>query len=285
MEPDVGFSMAVEFPAPWFTNSVMRDDARFDRIPVLWDELADFDAIRTEEALIRLMQGLCELVGAQNATWIGAVRMSDALPEDPVRGWRSRLIRHLYPNPPFDAAAREQARDLEAGYVDVSTVRNVSFAGRFRTHLLAELVPASWFEGDYYRVYYTGLDHHDAIWAGVPISEDAESYFGLYRGAGQGRFTGADRDAVAHALRALRWFLRQHMLGEGLLVAAAPLTPVERTVLQGLLTGVPEKQIAQRLGRSYHTTHEYVIRIFRKYGVTNRAALMALWLGQNIPPE
>jgi DNA-binding CsgD family transcriptional regulator len=256
-----------------------------DRIGALWDELADANAAQTNEALNRLMRGLCELVGAQNATWIGAVRMDDALPADPVRGWRPRLIRHLYPNQPFDAAAREQARDLETGYVDVSTVRNVSFAGRFRTHLLAELVPASWFEGDYYRVYYAGLNHHDAIWAGVPISEDAESYFGLYRGAGQERFTGADRDAVGHALRALRWFLRQHMLGEGLLVAAAPLTPVERAVLQGLLTGVPEKQIAQRLGRSYHTTHEYVIRIFRKYGVTNRTTLMALWLGHAVPPD
>jgi DNA-binding NarL/FixJ family response regulator len=46
------------------------------------------------------------------------------------------------------------------------------------------------------------------------------------------------------------------------------------------LTGLPEKQIAEELGRSYHTIHEYVSAVFRKFGVNNRAALMALWLGQ-----
>ena len=260
------------------------DETTLGRIHVLWDDLADFNAARTEAALKRLMRGLCDLAGVQNATWIGAVRMGTAPSGDPVRGWRPRSVRHLYASEPIDSAAREQVRNLEAGSADESTVRNVSFAGRFRTHLLAELVPSSWFEGDYYRVYYVGLNRHDAIWAGVPINEDAESYFGLYRGAGQPRFSCADRAAVAYALRALRWFLRQQMLGHGLLVASSPLTHVERSVLQGLLSGLPEKRIAEMQGQSHNTTHEYVTRIFRKYGVSNRATLMALWLGQHESP-
>jgi DNA-binding CsgD family transcriptional regulator len=70
------------------------------------------------------------------------------------------------------------------------------------------------------------------------------------------------------------------MLAHGLMVASAPLTPTERDVLQELLTGQPEKLIAAALGKSYHTVHEYVASIFRKFGVGNRAALMALWLGR-----
>jgi DNA-binding CsgD family transcriptional regulator len=50
--------------------------------------------------------------------------------------------------------------------------------------------------------------------------------------------------------------------------------------LQGLLTGQPEKQIATALDQSHHTTHEYVMTIYRKFGVNNRPALMALWLGK-----
>jgi len=46
------------------------------------------------------------------------------------------------------------------------------------------------------------------------------------------------------------------------------------------LTGLPEKEIAAAQGHSYHTTHEYVSAIFRKFGVSNRSALMALWLGR-----
>jgi DNA-binding NarL/FixJ family response regulator len=46
------------------------------------------------------------------------------------------------------------------------------------------------------------------------------------------------------------------------------------------MTGLPEKEIAADLGQSFHTTHEYVTAIYRKFGVKNRPALMALWLGQ-----
>jgi DNA-binding CsgD family transcriptional regulator len=70
------------------------------------------------------------------------------------------------------------------------------------------------------------------------------------------------------------------MLSHGLLAAATPLTPTERRVLHLLLTGLPEKLIAEQLERSYHTTHEWIMSIYRKFGVNNRAALMALWLGQ-----
>lgn len=58
------------------------------------------------------------------------------------------------------------------------------------------------------------------------------------------------------------------------------LTSVERRVLQGLLSGLSEKRIAAAQGHSYHTTHQYVTAIYRKFGVNSRAALMALWLGQ-----
>lgn len=63
--------------------------------------------------------------------------------------------------------------------------------------------------------------------------------------------------------------------------ASSPLTPVERQVLQSLLTGLSEKAIASAQSQSYHTTHEYVTSIYRKFGVNNRAALMALWLGKS----
>ncbi|HET7359254.1 MAG TPA: helix-turn-helix transcriptional regulator [Rhodanobacteraceae bacterium] len=254
-----------------------------ERIHQLWDELVDHDASRDGAALDHLMQGLCDLVQAQNAVWIGAVRMSTPQSNDPVHGWRPRMIHHLHLDSPFPSMDRKLVHQLEAGLVDPSTVRNVSFAGQYRAHLLAELVPASWFESDFYRAVYLDMGHHDAIWAGVPVNADTESYFGLHRNLGQPRFTPTERDIVAHTLRGLRWFLRREMLGHGLLMASAPLTPVERHVLEGILAGMTEKQIAKVQGHSFNTTHEYVRRLFRKYGVRNRAALMALWVGRHPP--
>jgi len=256
-----------------------------DRIHSLWDELADFDAARAAEARNHLLGGICELIGARNASWIGAVRLGEPEPADPVKGWRPRAVRQLHADPLHEYKAKKQCDLLEAGEVDETTVRNVALAGRYRVNRLADLVPESWFGGAYYKAFYLDVGYRDAIWAGVPVNEDAEVYFGFLRGLDQEPFGAMEKTIVAHALRGLRWFHRLQMLGEGIGAASAPLTPTERRILQGLLRGLTEKQIAEANGHSAYTTHEYVKRVFRKYGVSSRPQLMALWLGQPIPPE
>ena len=263
----------------------MIDDETRAIIHEMWDALADFDAVEVEKSRNHLLGRLCALLGAHNATWIGAVRMPNPSPDDPVRGWRPRALRRLHLDPKFELAANEQAKRLEAGIADVTTLRVVAQAGTFRVNLLADLAPEGWFDGDFYRSFYLESGHCDAIWAAVPINEDAETYFGFYRRVGEPRFGPVERDIVDFALRGLRWFHRLQMLGEGIGVASAPLTPTERRVLHGLLQGLAEKQIAQANAQSPHTTHEYVKRIFRKYGVSSRSALMALWLGKPPPPD
>ncbi|HEY4135676.1 MAG TPA: helix-turn-helix transcriptional regulator [Alphaproteobacteria bacterium] len=265
------------------TGSAPIDRHMQDRVHALWDTLADFEAAHVEEARNHLLSGVCGLIGAQNAVWIGAVRLGDPQPEDPVKGWRPRAVRRLHPTPLIERKAKEQADMLDAGVVDVTVFRNVELSGQYRVNRLVELAPENWFEGDYYRTFYLGAGYRDAIWVGIPINEDAETYFGFYRNLGQEPFGTAERDIVAYALRSLRWFYRLQMLGEGLGVASAPLTPTERRILQGLLQGVTEKQIAAAVGQSPHTAHGHVKRIFRKYGVSSRNALMALWLGRPPP--
>jgi DNA-binding CsgD family transcriptional regulator len=246
----------------------------------LWDELADFDASRSDEALTHLMGGLCALVEARNVTWMGAVRLDTFFPADPAKGWRPRVIRHQHPAPPLEAAAREQTEKLELGNVDENIIRNLDGAGTFRANRLRDLVGPEWFESFYYRTYYRGVGHDDAVWVAFPVNKDIESWFGVFRGPNQPPFNESERDQIAYALRGLKWFHQRLMLSHGLLVAVTPLTPAERRVLHLLLTGLSEKLIADQLERSYHTTHEWVTSIYRKFGVNNRAALMALWLGQ-----
>jgi DNA-binding CsgD family transcriptional regulator len=113
-----------------------------------------------------------------------------------------------------------------------------------------------------------------------PVNKDAESYFGIFRALDCPPFTVEERDKLAYALRGIKWFHRQIMLSHGVLVAEAPLTPTERRVLHLLLTGLSEKLIAAEMDRSYHTVHQCITAIFRKFGVNNRAGLMSLWLGQ-----
>ena len=249
-------------------------------IHTMWDELADFDAARADEALTYLMTSLCRIADAQNAIWIGAVRVDGYLAEDPARGWRPRAMRFLHASQALDGSAKKQVKDLDEGSIDETTVRNIALAGRFRVNRLVDLVPESWFDSAYYKTYYRDAGHVDAIWAGAPINEDAECYFGVFRDGNHPRFTPEERDLVAYALRGLKWFYRRQMLSHGLMVAASPLTATEREVIGSLLTGLSEKQIAAARNQSPHTTHEYISSIYRKFGVGNRAALMALWLGR-----
>lgn len=250
-----------------------------ERIHTIWDTLADFDAAKIDEALTFLQTKLCELANAQNADWIGVVRLA-TFPGDPVGGWRPPVIRVLRHNEKFLASVKQQTRNLERGIVNDVVIRMVGMSGRFRACRLCDVMSAEWFDTPFYHDYYQSCGHRDAVYVAFPVNEDAESYFGLFRAIGQPPFTAEERDTLAYALRGIKWFHRQLLLSHGLLVASTPLTPVERRVLQSLMTGLPEKEIAAALGQSYHTTHEYVSAIFRKFGVSNRAALMALWLGR-----
>lgn len=55
----------------------------------------------------------------------------------------------------------------------------------------------------------------------------------------------------------------------------------ERDALDGLLSGLPHKQIAERLGLSPHTVHTYVKNVYKRYQVSSQAELMALFIPQN----
>ena len=93
-------------------------------------------------------------------------------------------------------------------------------------------------------------------------------------------FTETDREMAYYAMRGLPWFHRQVMLAHGLLVARTPLTPIERRVLALLLTERSEKSIAAELGLAASSIHTYVRDVVRKFGVSGRKGLTALWLGR-----
>jgi DNA-binding CsgD family transcriptional regulator len=61
------------------------------------------------------------------------------------------------------------------------------------------------------------------------------------------------------------------MSGESLLLLPGRL----RQVLMGIVVGDNEKQIALSLGISRNTVHEYVRRLFERFGVSGRGALVA----------
>ncbi len=81
------------------------------------------------------------------------------------------------------------------------------------------------------------------------------------------------------AVRGIPELHRRLFLNNGLLVGDKPLSTMEQQILQGLLQGKVEKEIAATVGQKVTTTHTHVTNLYARFGVKSRAALMALWLG------
>jgi DNA-binding CsgD family transcriptional regulator len=248
----------------------------------LWDRLADFDAAATDAALRLLLAETARLIAAQNAFWIGAVRLP-ADEQDSHQGWRPRVIQYLRRSPRDTRYAREAIREIaRGGLPNRESAANAREAGRFRARRLGEL-ELSPRDLAFCRGEHRKRGIHDVVWVAVPLSDDAESYYGFHRKTPRRRFTAREVRTAAYAMRGIRWFHRRLMLSHGLLVARAPLAPAERAVAALLLTPRSEKEIAAALDLTPATTHKYVTDVLRKFGVSGRAGLTALWLGAPAP--
>lgn len=260
--------------------SVDSSHSENDKVYALWDRLAEFSAGDGDAALIHLLTSVCAMVAAQNALWSVVVRLPSPAPRDPLFGWRPRLVRLLNPLPAVATSVQEQFDSLWSPNVDLSQIMAVSGDEPFRTRRLFATLPPEWFEGEHYRRHYLEVGHADSISVRCALNDDVRIHLFVFRNAQAPRFSELDSSFLGFVMRGLRWFYRQQLLSHGLLIANASLTSAERRVLLGLLDGHTEKQIAQRLGQSPNTTHFHVKSIYAKFGVRNRSALAALWLGK-----
>ncbi len=248
----------------------------------LWDSLADFPASRADDALNHLMRTISARFHAEDVVWVGAARLNNGASarRDLLRGWRGLAIRHYNPSASILERSRYASQTQETA-PDLTTRALVAGAGRLRVHRLHDgfVDLEAMKRTESYRVIYQEAGIKDRMFAGVPVNADAESFLLVDRYRG-GCFTVADSKALAFAMRGLRWFHRELLLSNGLLMAQEPLTPTERRIVHLLLTERSERQIAEVMRQSPKTTHKHVTTILQKYGVNSRVALMALWLNR-----
>lgn len=259
------------------------DTNKNEEIHQLWDELCDIGLHEIDQALTHCMRRLCNLVGAQNAFWVGTVRMNqDAdMRTDIMCGWRIRSVHYMdntYYDPVLVRHSMQEKMTEDPGATNIALAAN---AGRFRSYRLhgGELVDVKEFKKTaHYDMYYTHLDVNDRMWVAFPVSSDTESVFCFDRHGDQKQFADSDLEVVSYALRGIKWFHRQLLLSHGLGICEEPITAAEHRVKKGLLVGATEKEIAKQLNLSPGTVHQYAMRIYRKFGVQGRAEFMSLWL-------
>jgi DNA-binding CsgD family transcriptional regulator len=92
----------------------------------------------------------------------------------------------------------------------------------------------------------------------------------------------ADKRGVSLAIDALASTPVVRAVGKGGLNL---LSKRELQVVQCLVQGLTNREIADQMGLSQHTVKNYLFHVFEKLGVSNRTELLSMTLSQSITPE
>jgi DNA-binding CsgD family transcriptional regulator len=254
----------------------------------LWDELDRFPPGGADDTMRQFALKLKSLFRADNVKWIGAVRVikgRKAL-KDPLNGWRLRAGYDLVPNTKeyerLIAPIYQRNNRLDPEFeIGLATHAQIRGAGKFRVHRLRDgWIPYREFcQTEHYRLHYTELGISDRMWINFPLNADTESIYLIDRMGSSQHFTKREALLAGAILRGVRGFHRRLFLNRGLGIGEQPLSPVLQRIIQKLLTGMSEKEIALSMDQSLPTTHKYIRAIYERFGVNGRAALMSLWLG------
>lgn len=120
---------------------------------------------------------------------------------------------------------------------------NLAANGSFRVHRLRDkdfIDFAAFKKTSHYKRYYRDGGIADRIMIGFPVTPDHVSYFLIDRFQAKSRrrlFTLAEATLAGDAVRDVSELHRRLFLGNGLIMADKLLSPMEREILRGLLTG------------------------------------------------
>lgn len=185
--------------------------------------------------------------------------------------WAMALVRSLCEEPSGDARRREQrladalsSRFRAAALLSVTTTDRGDAAREFDRFLSAGAADTPPANDDSHRV--TDI---------VDLDRGRQATLTVWR----------DRGAPAFSAAESQWIVLIHAGCAWVYVAAAAdagrrieqLSPREREALDHLMQGASEKEVAAFLGRSRHTVHSYVKRIYRTLGVCSRSQLRAIF--------
>jgi DNA-binding CsgD family transcriptional regulator len=137
-----------------------------------------------------------------------------------------------------------------------------------------------WRRSEYFQKFHLAMDVEAGILSFAPIRMRGRRFhhsLTVRRNVGERWFSQREMRLLDYLHRELA-----RELGRTLALpdepSASELSPRMRETLRHLLDGLSEKQIARRMGISRATVHEYVTGLFRRFGASGRAELMARWI-------
>jgi DNA-binding CsgD family transcriptional regulator len=137
-----------------------------------------------------------------------------------------------------------------------------------------------WNRCESFQRFHRRMDMDAGILSMCPLSTCGVSYhhtLSVRRSFGEAPFSLRDVRLVDQLHREVAPDIGRH-LAPAHEPSASRLSPRLQETLQCLLDGLSEKQIADSLDISRTTVHEYVTSLYRRFGVSGRAELMARWI-------
>ena len=128
----------------------------------------------------------------------------------------------------------------------------------------------------YQRSQEIGIMH--SLAGNIVIQPNLAVFIGLHRVHDTQSYTDAERALLGAILPGLKPSFSRYLMSRGMLAPDQPLTPRERETFLLLLQGTSEKEIAQQMGLTHRSLHQYVLSIYRKLHVNSRPELMARWI-------
>lgn len=155
----------------------------------------------------------------------------------------------------------------------------INAAGPVVTRSRSQLWPdTAWYHSRAFNEFHraSGVDDYIISIHQIPNRDTASSIW-IHRPVGDKPFTRRDR-AMVQILHQQLAPLVGNVLASCEDPSPAGLSPRRREVFERLLAGDSEKQIGATLGITRATAHEHVSAIYRHFGVSSRAELMARFL-------
>lgn len=200
------------------------------------------------------------------------------LKAEPIQGWTPIQNYATGTTPEHQARIQGWMRTRAPLNGVPSSVTIARSAGVFRVLLRADLIGEQRWEETPTGEMMAMLGSCDRVIGALPFSETVEVVIGVDRAIGQPLFNHEDRLALARFMERCGPYLVRLLISHGLLSHQAPLTPRERECYELLLDSLTEREIAEVMGLTPRSAHQYVSRIYQKLGLNSRAQLMSEWL-------
>lgn len=214
-----------------------------------------------------LMNGLCQLIGANAWVWALGCQIEPGSPQIYVNYLHGGFDEEKYAN------LLKALENPVMAKVVAPFFQELADTGKHLTMLRQEIDPEGLALRDGVREFWTAADIGPLILSNVPLDENSMSCIAIYRSLNAEPFTEREKKMAHIILDEVPWL---HMSGwpEDRGVSVPKLYPRQRIVLNLLLDGLGRKQIAANMKITENTVSGYTKDIYKHFKVNSHVELM-----------